>query len=508
MSAIDFWLGRHREIAGALPGANLPWLARLRDAAIDRFAAEGWPTTRRENWRHTSLAFMAQQALSVRETVQPEHILAALRARFDAATQTSAHPASGWSGSRGESTAPEADPRRSGGSREPIVPDAESRRSGGSREPHPSLRIDASASPRPPTQQTASPAHWLVFIDGRFAPALSAIGGLPGGAQIGSLADALKRSPEAVEAAFGKASDGETPEAFNAAFATDGAWIRLARGVAIEQPIHLVFIGAAATDRHLRNLIIVDAGAQATIVEHYPAGAAGSTLTTAVTRVLGAQDSQVVHLKLQEEAAEAIHLATIAAVQARGMVFASHSLSFGARLARNDIRTRLDGEGAEALLNGLYHADGRRHVDHHTRIDHARPQGTSREFYRGLLDGNARGVFTGRILVAQDAQRTDAMQRCDNLLLSKLAEADARPELEIYADDVKCAHGATVGQIDDDALFYLRSRGLDAAHARQLLTYAFAAEVLERIAHAPLRALGRAALLERLPAEARLEELS
>ncbi len=231
-------------------------------------------------------------------------------------------------------------------------------------------------------------------------------------------------------------------------------------------------------------------------------------MTTAATRILAAQDSHIVHLKLQEEAPEAIHLATIDAVQARGAVFASHSLSFGARLARNDIRTRLDGEGAEALLNGLYHADGRRHVDHHTRIDHAAPQGTSREFYRGLLDGSARGVFTGRILVAQDAQRTDAMQRCDNLLLSRLAEADARPELEIYADDVKCAHGATVGQIDDDALFYLRSRGLDATHARQVLTYAFAAEVLDRIAHAPLRALGRAALLERLPAEARLEELS
>ncbi|MHB1375355.1 MAG: Fe-S cluster assembly protein SufD, partial [Thauera sp.] len=291
------------------------------------------------------------------------------------------------------------------------------------------------------------------------------------------------------------------------ALAADGAWIRLGRGVAVESPIHLVFIGATVADQHLRNLVVAEAGAQATIVEHYPAGAAGSTLTTAVTRVLAAQDSHVTHLKLQQEAPEAIHLATIEAEQARGAVFASHSLSFGARLARNDIRTRLAGEGAEVLLNGLYHADGRRHVDHHTRIDHARPQGTSREFYRGLLDGSARGVFTGRILVAQDAQRTDAMQRCDNLLLSRLAEADARPELEIYADDVKCAHGATVGQLDEDALFYLRSRGVDALHARQLLTYAFAAEVLERITHAPLRALGRAALLERLPDGARLEEL-
>ncbi|WP_454456099.1 Fe-S cluster assembly protein SufD [Thauera phenylacetica] len=453
MSAVDFWLGRQRDTAADLPGADLPWLVRLREDAIDRFADEGWPTTRRENWRHTSLAFMAQQALAVREAVAPEAVVADLRARYRAALGTAQDPA------------------------------------------------------RKAVEPAGDDGHWVVFVDGHFAPALSAIGGLPGGVHIGSLADALAQTPEKVEAAFGQAGDGEAPAALNAALAADGAWIRLGRGVAVEPPIHLVFIDATAADQHLRNLIVAEAGAQATIVEHYPAGAAGSTLTTAVTRVLAAQDSHITHLKLQQEAPEAIHLATIEAEQARGAVFASHSLSFGARLARNDIRTRLAGEGAEALLNGLYHADGRRHVDHHTRIDHARPQGTSREFYRGLLDGSARGVFTGRILVAQDAQRTDAMQRCDNLLLSRLAEADARPELEIYADDVKCAHGATVGQLDEDALFYLRSRGVDAVHARQLLTYAFAAEVLERIAHAPLRALGRAALLERLPEGARLEEL-
>jgi Fe-S cluster assembly protein SufD len=461
MSAIDFWLGRHRDTATDLPGADLPWLARLREDAIDRFADEGWPTTRRENWRHTSLAFMAQQVLVVREAVTPEAVVAALRARYQAARGAAHAPAR-----QGVESAPESAP-----------------------------------------ESASKDGHWVVFVDGHFAPALSAIGGLPGGVRIGSLADALGQTPEAVEAAFGEAGDGEAPAALNAALAADGAWIRLGRGVAVEPPIHLVFIGARVTDQHLRNLIVAETGAQATIVEHYPVGAAGSTLTTAVTRVLAAQDSHVTHLKLQQEAPEAIHLATIEAEQARGAVFASHSLSFGARLARHDIRTRLAGEGAEALLNGLYHADGRRHVDHHTRIDHARPQGTSREFYRGLLDGSARGVFTGRILVAQNAQRTDAMQRCDNLLLSRLAEADARPELEIYADDVKCAHGATVGQLDEDALFYLRSRGVDAVHARQLLTYAFAAEVLDRIAHAPLRALGRAALLERLPDGARLEEL-
>ena len=491
MSAIDFWLGRHRDSAAALPGADLPWLARLREDAIDRFADEGWPTTRRENWRHTSLAFMGQQALAVSEAVAPGAIVAELRARYGVAQSPETTQADDRAPVRGQARSHEAGSALGGRARSH---GAEAAVGAG---------LPANAAAFAPQDLD----HWLVFVDGRFAPALSAIGGLPGGAKIGSLADALKHTPEAVEAAFGSASDGETPQALNAALTTDGAWIRLGRGVVVEQPIHLVLIGATVADQHLRNLVVAEAGAQATIVEHYPAGAAGSTLTTAVTRVLAAQDSHVTHLKLQQEAPEAIHLATIEAEQARGAVFASHSLSFGARLARNDIRTRLAGEGAEALLNGLYHADGRRHVDHHTRIDHARPQGTSREFYRGLLDGSARGVFTGRILVAQDAQRTDAMQRCDNLLLSRLAEADARPELEIYADDVKCAHGATVGQLDEDALFYLRSRGVDAVHARQLLTYAFAAEVLERIAHAPLRALGRAALLERLPEGARLEEL-
>ncbi len=160
------------------------------------------------------------------------------------------------------------------------------------------------------------------------------------------------------------------------------------------------------------------------------------------------------------------------------------------------------------MLNGLYHVDGRRHVDHHTLIEHASPRGTSHEFYRGLLDGAGRGVFRGRIIVAQDAQRSDAMQRCDNLLLSRQAEADARPELEIYADDVKCAHGATVGQLDEDSLFYLRARGLDEAHARQLLTYAFAAEALARIGLEPLRARARGALLARLPGGELLEALA
>lgn len=448
MSAIDTWVRDFHARAAQLPGAQLPWLTGLRQRAIERFADEGWPTRRRENWHHTSLAFMEGETFA---------------AASASADTMSEHPAA-------------------------ILA---------------RLRDD-----------NAEPGHWLVFVGGRHASTLSAIGALPAGATLTSLADALAQKAEGtasvVEQAFGSSADGDSPTALNTAFATDGAYLRLARGVAVEEPIHLVFIadGSEAT-RHLRNLVIAEAGAQATVVEHYPDGGAtaGATLTTAVTRIEAGADARITHLKLQQEAEQAIHLATIAVRQARGSVFASHSLSFGARLTRNDIRTRFDGEGGEVLLNGLYHVDGRRHVDHHTLIDHAQPRCSSREYYRGLVDGSARGVFAGRIVVAQDAQRSDAMQRCDNLLLSKQAEADARPELEIYADDVKCAHGATVGQIDDDSLFYLRSRGLDEIHARHLLTYAFAAEALARIELPPLRRRARAALLARLPGAAALGEL-
>jgi Fe-S cluster assembly protein SufD len=436
MSAIDFWLAEHRARVPRLPGAALPWLAGLRGRAVERFADEGWPTPRIENWHHTSLAFMDQQELAAPgATADAARTVAGLRA--------------------------------------------------------------------------ASPGgHWLVFVGARYAPALSAIGALPAGARLGTLAETLAEAPDEVEASFGRAEDGDSPAALNAAFAADGAFVRLARGVALEGPIHLVFLpGAEDASRHLRNLVVAEAGAEATLVEHYLGGGEAATLTTAVTRIAAGADARITHLKLQQEAEQAIHLATIDAAQARGARFVSHSLSFGARLARNDIRTRFDGEGCETLFNGLYHVDGRRHVDHHTLIDHARPRGTSHEYYRGLVDGAARGVFCGRIIVAQDAQKSDAMQRCDNLLLSRQAEADARPELEIYADDVKCAHGATVGQIDDDSLFYLRTRGVDEAHARRLLTYAFAAAALARIELPALRRAAQAALLARLPGSEALEEL-
>lgn len=439
MSAVETWIQRSHAQAERLPGAKLPWLVATRNRALERFAELGWPTSRLENWRHTSLAILEQQ----------DFVL-------------------------------------SGSDSTDFAADAVAR-----------LRLGEDGG------------HWLVFVDGHFAPTLSEIGALPGGAVVGTLAGTLGQHPERIEAIYGAAEEGESPAALNAALATDGAYIELARGVAIEAPINLVFVGGVSeATQMLRNFIVAGDAAQATVVEHYIGRDGATTLTNAVTRVRAGQDANITHVKLQQEAPQAFHLAAIDAVQARGSHYASHSLSFGARLARNDIGTRFEGEGCDALLNGLFHVDGKRHVDHHTRLDHAYPRGTSREFYRGILDGNSRGVFTGRILVAEGAVKTDAEQRSDNLLLSRLAEADARPELEIYNDDVKCAHGATVGQIDEDSLFYLRSRGLDAEHARNLLIYAFAAEVLGRIDMKSLRRRAEAAVRARIPGGDLLEALA
>lgn len=437
MSDVDTWLGIFKSQAADRPGAGLPWLASIRQRALERFVDEGWPSNRSDAWRHTSLSFLDRQRFVAAQPVEvPDTAIAQLRHGDDS-------------------------------------------------------------------------GHWFVFVDGRYAPGLSTLGAFPQAAQVSALSEAFQRWPEQVEAAFGTGETGTSPAALNAAFATDGIFVYLAPGVVVEAPIHLAFVSATPDGaNHPRNLIVAGAGAQATIVEHYVGLVDTVGLSNAVTRIQVGEGARITHVKLQQETEQTFHLASIDVVQARGSVFNSHSLSFGARLARNDITTRFNGEDCETLLNGLYHVDGRRHVDHHTRIEHGKPRGVSREFYRGIVDGSGRGVFSGRIVVDAGAMRTDAVQRTDNLLLSAQAEADARPELEIYADDVKCAHGATVGQIDEDSLFYLRTRGVDEAHARNLLTYAFATEALARIELVPLRRRAAAAIRARLPGRELLEEVS
>lgn len=330
--------------------------------------------------------------------------------------------------------------------------------------------------------------HWLVFVDGRYDPSLSSVGTLPDGAVLLPLSQAMATHADEIQPIFGQAEDGPSTSALNLALASDGAFIKLARTCVLDEPVHIVCVAASPrASQFLRHVILADDAAQATVVEHYLGVQDAANFSHAATRLHLARDARITHLKLQQESDLAWHLGDIDASQDQGSYFASHSMSLGARLARHDIATHFMGSRCETLLNGLYFVDKRRHVDHHTLIGHKQPRCVSHETYRGIMADTSHGVFSGRILVAPGADGTDAIQRNDSLLLSRLAKSDSRPELEIYADDVKCAHGATVGQIDADSLFYLRSRGLDEARARDILIYAFAAASVARIEAEPLR---------------------
>jgi Fe-S cluster assembly protein SufD len=335
-------------------------------------------------------------------------------------------------------------------------------------------------------------SHRLAFVNGHFTPSLSRPGKLPDGVTLSSLAAAVERQPDRLEPYLGRVSDPAASGfcALNTAFLTDGAFLHIPDAIVIAEPIELLFLTtrqAEAVFSQPRNLLVVGAGAQATVIENYASLGDSRHFTNAITEMVAGNGALLEHVRLQGESDEAYHVATMQVRQGRDSRFTSHALGLGGRLTRTDINTVLDGEGAECALNGLYVATGRRHVDFHTRIDHARRRCTSRELYKGILDGRARGVFNGKIHVHPDAHGTDAQQANRNLLLSPRAEVDTKPQLEIYADDVQCSHGATVGQLDDDAVFYLRSRGMDAATARHLLTFAFAAEVVARLGNADLR---------------------
>jgi Fe-S cluster assembly protein SufD len=356
-----------------------------------------------------------------------------------------------------------------------------------------------SSQSRISTQQLAAlalpHAHRLVFVDGCHVPALSHVRELPAGVTLGSLADAVERVPVPLSTELSGFS------ALNAACATDGAYLELSPGVVVEAPIQLLFIASEANlATHCRNVVVARPGSRARIVEHHTALGAATYLNNTVTELIIERDADVEHHKLQDESPQSFHIAAVQAALAEQARLLSASYAFGGALARNDIRVGLNAEGADCKLDGLYMTGGRQHVDHHTRIDHARPHGTSRELYKGVLADASRAVFNGRIVVHADAQRSDASQSNRNLLLSEQAEVDTQPQLEIYADDVQCSHGATVGQLDAEQIYYLRSRGVADATARAWLTYAFAAEMFERVRLAPLRTRLDMMLRARLPA--------
>jgi Fe-S cluster assembly protein SufD len=330
----------------------------------------------------------------------------------------------------------------------------------------------------------------LVFVDGRFSRELTLMNGAWEQATVANIADAA-RSGGAIESGLGCVVDAAENAfvALNTAFVHDGAYVEIPAGVTIDEPLHLLFVstGAEGIASHPRVLIVAGRSSSASVVESYVSLGAGRTLTNAVTEVIVEENASVSHVRLQRESESAYHIATLEARQGRDSRFDSFNLVVGGALTRNNLTLRFGGEGIESWLNGLYVVGSAQHVDNHTFIDHAVPHCNSHELYKGILTGDARAVFSGKVLVREDAQKTDAKQTNRNLLLSKNARVNTKPMLEIFADDVKCTHGATVGQLDADALFYLRSRGMSPAVAKVLLTHGFAMEALDRIANDALR---------------------
>jgi Fe-S cluster assembly protein SufD len=354
--------------------------------------------------------------------------------------------------------------------------------------------------------------HRAVFVNGYFSPPLSDLSALPPGVVLDSLARTLAERPQDLSAALGRVMPAESHgfTSLNTAYLTDGAYLRVPEGVVVEHPIDLLFINTAIDPAPVvqpRNLIVMEPSSSASVLERYVGVGNGSYLTNAVTELSVRANASIEHYKLQEESVQAYHVGGLFINLERDARVTSHNVAVGGAIARTDLRAVLAAEGAHCEMNGLYLGNGRQHLDNHTQIDHARPRCTSDEYYKGVLDDRARAVFHGRIVVQQDAQQTDAQQQNRNLLLSPDAEIDTKPQLEIYADDVKCSHGATVGQLDSDSLFYLRSRAIDERTARLLLTYAFANDVIGRCALKPVRERLEQTLTRKLFHARDLEEL-
>lgn len=343
----------------------------------------------------------------------------------------------------------------------------------------------------------------IVFVNGRFAPELSRTGLDDGTVSIISLRKAIESHSELLEKHLAQYEDvnGEAFTALNTAFIEDGAFVHIARGSVIEDPIYILYISTGNTTQMVfpRNLIVAEAQTQATIVEDYVSLASGSFFSNVVTELVASEDSVLSHYMIEREDTDAINVSTLRLQQRRNANVDSHSILVGGALVRNNVHPVLVGEGAECLINGLFVANGSQHMDNYMKVEHASPHCSSRQFYNGILDGKSRGVFHGRIIVHKDAQKTDAKQTNRNLLLSDDAQIDTKPQLEIYADDVKCTHGATIGQIAEEALFYMRSRGLPESAARRLLLFAFASECLDRMRLGPIRQWLETALPQWLP---------
>jgi Fe-S cluster assembly protein SufD len=347
-------------------------------------------------------------------------------------------------------------------------------------------------------------AHRLVFVNGRYAAALSSVGALPAGCHVAPLSTALASNASAVERVLASAADPKRRAfvALNSALFRDGAFVELEAGATLDRPLHLLFLqsdAGAPVASHVRTLVAAGERSRGLIVEQHAGDTRNTDVTNAVTEIRVDHGAQLDHVLVQDLPEPSFAFSAVLTRQEGDSRLGLHSLTLGAALARAEVESRLEGEGAELAMFGLYLGRGTQHPDQHTTIDHAAPRTTSRELFKGILDERAHGVFHGRIHVRPDAQKISADQTNRALLLSDRATINSKPQLEIYADDVKCSHGASIGQLDDEQLFYLRARGLDLETARALLTVGFASEVLEKLPHEALRASLERALLGWLP---------
>ena len=417
-----------------------PWLQMLRQRGLSRFETLGFPTTKNEDWHFTSVAPIAERSF-----------------RLSSIAGSGTREAGS---DRRESSRRKADAVNSIGAR----------------------AVDVARFGFGETSW-----HTMVFLNGVFSEDLSSW--LDGSVLATSLSEALEAGNPVLEQHLGKIAGFEqhTFTALNTAFIADGAVIEVPTDTVVEQPIHLLFISDGDGASHPRNLIVAGRHSRATVIESYVSLRDGTYFTNAVTEIVVGEGAHVDHYKLQRESGQGFHVGTVQARQDRSSQLHSFSFAVGGSLARTNIYTALDGDGATCTLNGLYLSDGSQHIDNQTSIEHIAPNCPSHEIYKGVLDGRSHAVFNGKVYVHPEAQKTDGKQSNNNLLLSPNARVDTKPQLEIFADDVKCTHGATVGRLDEVAMFYLNSRGIGRDTARTLLTYAFAADVLETIELDPLR---------------------
>jgi Fe-S cluster assembly protein SufD len=485
------YLSSFMELEQRLSASAPSWLHEIRRAAMAGFAEKGFPTTRQEEWRNTNVAPIA--AVPFQPATTPWPPPAAAGGELDAALS-------------------ELNPSRRGGRGQGVVAGVSA----------PSL---AERIGQHPFADLGCPR--LVFINGRFSKQLSTLETFPKGVKAGSLAEALASNGKTLERHLARYAGDYREHAFvalNTAFLEDGAFLEIPKGVVLEQPIYLLYVSDAVgfpTVSYPRNLIIAGRESQATIIEGYvgpvagpPVAPAGPTnlapegvyFTNAVSEIAVGEGAVIEYHRLQLESERAFHFGRLNFRLERSSSVATRSIATGGALVREEVKAVLDGEGAEATLEGLYVVTGRQHIDNQTILDHAQPHCSSREVYKGVLDGESSAVFNGKIIVRKDAQKTDSKQSNKNLLLSEKAIIDTKPALEIYADDVKCTHGATIGQIDPEAIFYLRSRGIGRQEARDLLTYAFVNDVLGRIKYEPLRERLREGLFARLASGQRAKE--